>query len=56
MKQKTWIADHSGCEDTPDNSVASIEAGTALGADCSEIDVRADSGGTLSLCQGQSSS
>lgn len=49
MKQRTWITAHSGCEGTPENSMASIEAGIALGADCVEIDVRLGSGGTLWL-------
>ena len=44
-----WITAHSGCEGTPDNSLASIEKGIALGADCVEIDVRADRDGKLWL-------
>lgn len=43
------ITAHSGCEGTPDNSLASIEAGIALGADCVEIDVRMDRKGKLWL-------
>lgn len=43
------ITAHSGCEGTPDNSLASIEKGIALGADCVEIDVRADRQGKLWL-------
>ena len=43
------ITAHSGCEGTPDNSLASIEKGIALGADCVEIDIRADRSGKLWL-------
>ena len=43
------ITAHSGCEGTPDNSMASIEKGIALGADCAEIDVRSDRSGKLWL-------
>ncbi len=46
---KKLITAHSGCEGTPDNSMASIEKGIALGADCVEIDVRADGNGRLWL-------
>ena len=49
MKSSVLITAHSGCEGTPDNSLASIEKGAALGADCVEIDVRADAGGRLWL-------
>ncbi len=47
--KRIWITAHSGCEGTPDNSLASIEKGIALGADCVEIDVRADQDGKLWL-------
>ena len=40
MNRKIMITAHSGCEGTPENSLASIEKGIALGADCVEIDVR----------------
>ena len=43
------ITAHSGCEGTADNSMASIEAAIALGADCAEIDVHVDGGGRLWL-------
>lgn len=46
---KKLITAHSGCEGTPDNSMASIEKGIALGVDCVEIDVRADETGKLWL-------
>ena len=46
---KKLITAHSGCEGTPDNSMASIEKGIALGTDCVEIDVRADGNGRLWL-------
>lgn len=49
MNQKTMITAHSGCEGTPDNSIASIETGIALGADCVEIDIRMDAQGRLWL-------
>ena len=47
--RNTMITAHSGCEGTPDNSLASIEKGIALGADCVEIDIRADRFGKLWL-------
>ena len=43
------ITAHSGCEGLPDNSMAAVERGIALGADCVEVDVRADSAGKLWL-------
>ena len=43
------ITAHSGCEETPDNSIASIETAVRLGADCVEIDLRADGDGGLFL-------
>jgi len=43
------ITAHSGCEGTPDNSMESILKGAALGADCVEIDIRADAQGNLWL-------
>ena len=49
MKSSVLITAHSGCEGTPDNSLASIEKGIALGADCVEVDVRADMDGRLWL-------
>ncbi len=36
---------HTGCEDTPDNSLDSIRVGAAAGADVVEIDLRFDSQG-----------
>jgi len=47
--QHTLITAHSGCEGTPDNSIASVLAGICAGADCVEIDVHADPGGKLWL-------
>ena len=47
--KNVMITAHSGCEGTPDNSVASIETGIALGADCVEVDVRMDAAGKLWL-------
>ena len=47
--KKIWITAHSGCEGTPDNSLASIEKGIALGADCVEIDIKTDRFGKLWL-------
>lgn len=49
MSVNIMITAHSGCEGTPDNSMASIEKAVALGADCVEIDVRADGKGKLWL-------
>lgn len=49
MKQSILITAHSGCEGTPDNSIASIETGIALGADCVEVDIRMDTQGKLWL-------
>ena len=49
MGSKIMITAHSGCEGTPDNSMASIEKGIALGADCVEIDIRMDAQGRLWL-------
>jgi glycerophosphoryl diester phosphodiesterase len=39
------ITAHTGCEGTPDNSLISIEAALASGADVVEIDVRASADG-----------
>lgn len=49
VKPTVLITAHSGCDGTPDNSMASIQKGIALGADCVEIDVRADTQGKLWL-------
>ena len=49
MKETVMITAHSGCEGTPDNSLASVKKGIASGADCVEIDVRADGHGKLWL-------
>ncbi len=49
MSSGIMITAHSGCEGTPENSVASMETGAALGADCVEIDVRMDAQGRLWL-------
>lgn len=40
------VTAHSGCEDTPENSIESILAGVRAGADTVEIDVRATRDGT----------
>ncbi len=53
MSRKIKITAHSGCEGTPDNSIASIETGIALGADCVEIDIRMDAQGKLWLTHDQ---
>lgn len=45
----TVITAHSGCDGTDRDSIAAIEAGIALGADCVEIDVRPDESGALYL-------
>ena len=49
MKQSILITAHSGCEGTPDNSIASIQTGIVLGADCVEVDIRMDTQGKLWL-------
>lgn len=46
---KTMITAHSGCEGTPDNSMASVEAAIRVGADCTEVDVHLDGEGKLWL-------
>ena len=43
------ITAHSGCDGTPENSLAFIEKGIALGVDCVEIDLRLDQDGKLWL-------
>ena len=43
------ITAHSGCDGTPENSLESIEAGIAFGADIVEVDVRYDKKGILIL-------
>ena len=42
---RPFITAHTGCEGTPRNSLASIVAGIAAGADAVEVDVRATSDG-----------
>jgi len=49
MKKHIAITAHSGCEGTPDNSIASVLAGIASGADTVEVDVRLDPNGVLRL-------
>ena len=44
-----YITAHSGCENTPDNSLESVRAGMALGADFVEVDVRLDPDGVPRL-------
>ena len=53
MSSGIMITAHSGCEDTPDNSIASVEKGIALGADGVEIDIRMDERGRLWLTHDQ---
>ena len=36
----TWITAHSGCENTPDNSLLSVTTAVSAGADAAEVDVR----------------
>jgi len=47
--KKTLLTAHSGCENTAENSLESIQTGIALGADCVEVDVRLSQDGTLVL-------
>ena len=50
MKQgKTIITAHSGCENTPDNSLEHIHAAIASGAEMIEVDLRMLPDGTLYL-------
>lgn len=49
MKKRIAITAHSGCEGTPDNSMASVLAGIASGADTVEADVRLGPDGVLRL-------
>ncbi|MBR5288857.1 MAG: glycerophosphodiester phosphodiesterase [Clostridia bacterium] len=46
---KTIITAHSGCENTPDNSLAHIRAALASGAEMIEVDLRMAPDGTLYL-------
>ena len=46
---RTVITGHSGCEGTPIDSVASVEKGIAVGAECVEVDVQLDESGILRL-------
>lgn len=46
---KTVITAHSGCEDTPENSLAHIRAAFASGAEMLEVDLRMAPDGTLYL-------
>lgn len=43
------ITAHSGCENTPENSMESVRKGISLGADCVEIDIHMDEKGALFL-------
>ena len=49
LQGKTVITAHSGCEGTPDNSLAHIEAAIASGAEMIEVDVRQAADGVLYL-------
>ena len=44
-----YITAHSGCDNTPDNSLESVRRGIALGADFVEVDVRLDPNGVPRL-------
>ncbi len=46
---KMMITAHNGCEGIPDHTLACIQKGIEVGADCVEIDVRADEKGKLWL-------
>ena len=46
---KTIVTAHSGCEDTPRDSMESIDAALRLGADAIEVDVRVDEKGDLRI-------
>ncbi|MBR4331445.1 MAG: glycerophosphodiester phosphodiesterase [Clostridia bacterium] len=49
MKKNMMITAHNGCEGIPDHTLACIRKGIEVGADCVEIDVRADENGKLWL-------
>ena len=46
---KTLLTAHSGCDGTPDNSLAYISYALALDVDCLELDIRKDQNGVLVL-------
>ena len=50
------ITAHSGCEGTPDNSIAHIKTAIASGAECFEIDINAAPDGMLYLTHDKPSS
>ena len=49
MNRVKMITAHNGCEGIPDHTLASVEKGIAVGADCVEIDIRSDDQGRLWL-------
>ncbi|MCS7459635.1 glycerophosphodiester phosphodiesterase [Paenibacillus doosanensis] len=49
MQKFPWIAAHTGCDGTPDNTIESFMEGIRLGADIVEIDIRIARDGTLVL-------
>ena len=49
MRDNLNITAHSGCDCTPDDSLISIEAGIAFGADAAEVDIRLNKKGVLLL-------
>ena len=49
LMNRTLLTAHSGCEGTPDNSLAFLQFASGLAVDCLEVDVRSDKSGTLIL-------
>ena len=49
MRDNLNITGHAGCDETQDDSLMSIEAAIAFGADIAEVDVRFNKKGTLVL-------
>ena len=47
--KRTLLTAHSGCDGTPDNSIAFLRYAAGIGVDSLEVDVRLDSHGTLVL-------
>ncbi len=56
LTNRTLLTAHSGCEVTPDNSLAFLQFASGLAVDCLEVDVRSDGSGTLKLSHDSESS
>ncbi|MEE8808729.1 MAG: glycerophosphodiester phosphodiesterase [Lactimicrobium sp.] len=51
----TYLTAHAGSDGTKDNTLPSVQYGLDSGADCVEVDVRRNDGGTLVLSHNESS-